>query len=85
VSTPAGQELIKMSRAEIIKESQDQAKITVIEDRLCIGTPLKDITVEAHYQSNYLNGFVANKLSTVQVIIGMLLCFFIPINYLRLL
>jgi hypothetical protein len=74
VSTLAGQELIEMSRAEIIKESQDQAKITVIEDRLCIGTPLKDITVEAHYQSNYLNGFVANKLSTVQVIIGMLLC-----------
>jgi hypothetical protein len=73
VPTPADQAWIKMSRSDIIKESQDQAKITVIEDRLCIGTPLKDITVEAHYQSNYLNGFVANKLSTVQVIASMLL------------
>jgi len=78
VPTLAGQELIKMSRAEIIKESQDQAKVTVIEDRLCIGTPLKDITVEAHYQSNYLNGFVANKLSTVQDFQGFFIVCAVP-------
>ena len=72
VPTPASQAWINMNRKEIIDESNDNT--LPIKNRLCIGTPLKDITVEAHYQSNYLNGFVANKLSAVQVIVDMLLC-----------
>ena len=72
VPTPASQAWINMNRKEIIDESNDNT--LPIKNRLCIGTPLKDITVEAHYQSNYLNGFVANKLSTIQVIVNILLC-----------
>lgn len=67
--------VINMSRYDIIKESVDQAEIKVVADRLCITTPLKDITVEAHYQANYLNGFVANKLRTVKVIVVTLLLY----------
>ena len=85
VPTTEGTALINMSRADIIEESGVQGNDAIkIEDRLCIGTPLKDITVEAHYQANYLNGFVVNKLNKVQVIASFLWycmqCFLIPIN-----
>ena len=90
VPTTEGTAWINMSRADIIKESEVQGNVALSKDRLCIGTPLKDITIEAHYQANYLNGFVVNKLNKVQVITSFLWycmqCFLIPINtYLRIL
>jgi len=66
IPTTSGKELITLSRAEIVKEGAGVQPVN-LPDRLSITTPLKDITVEAHYQANYLNGFVAHKLNAVQV------------------